>query len=48
MRTILDDAVNSKSRVGLGTMLAEIGREFGGVELGVVREKTSAEPADFE
>jgi hypothetical protein len=28
-------------------MLAAIGREFGGVELDIARDKSPAEPADF-
>jgi len=48
IRAILDEAVNPKGRVGLGSMLTAIGRDFGGVELDVERDKTPAEPANFE
>jgi antitoxin FitA len=34
-------------RVKLGSMLAEIGREVGGVELDIEREKTPTEPVDL-
>jgi plasmid stability protein len=47
IRAILDDAVNPKENPGLGSMLAAIGREFGGVELDIARDKSPAEPADF-
>ncbi|HEY4173711.1 MAG TPA: plasmid stabilization protein [Rhodopila sp.] len=48
IRAILDDAVNPRDRVGLGSMLTAIGRDFGGVDLDITRDKTQAEPADFE
>ena len=48
IRTILDDTVNPQPRPGLGTMLAAIGRDLGGVDLEIVRDETAAEPADFE
>jgi plasmid stability protein len=48
IRAILDDAVNPRERVGLGSMLTAIGRDFGGVDLDIERDKTPAEPANFE
>ena len=48
IRAILDEAVDAKGRIGLGSMLTAIGRDFGGVELDVERDKTPAEPANFE
>lgn len=48
VRAILDDAVNPDREIGLGSMLTAIGREFGGVDLAVSRDKTPAEPAIFE
>ncbi len=48
IRVILDDAVNPAKQRGLGSMLAAIGRDFGGVELDVVRDRTEPEPATFE
>jgi plasmid stability protein len=48
VRAILDDAVSPKEKIGLGSMLAAIGRDFGGVDLDVARDSTPAEPADFE
>lgn len=47
VRAILDDAVNSDKKLGLGSMLAAIGRDFGGINLAATRDKTPAEPADF-
>jgi len=48
IRAILDDTVNPRERVGLGSMLTAIGRDFGGVDLAIARDKTQAEPANFE
>ena len=48
VRAILDDAVSPRHKVGLGSMLAAIGREFGGVDLDITRDRTPAEPASFE
>jgi plasmid stability protein len=48
VRAILDAAVNPKDRVGLGSMLASIGRDFGGVDLDIERDTTQPEPATFE
>ena len=47
IRASLDDAVNPRERIGLGSMLTAIGRDFGGVELDIERDKTPAEPANF-
>jgi len=49
VRRILDEAV--RPRTGLGTALARIGQELGGVddlELKLQRDKTPIEPATFE
>ena len=48
IRAILDAAVLPEERVKLGTMLAEIGRELGGVDLVIERDKTPTEPISFE
>jgi antitoxin FitA len=48
IRAILDDAVLPERRVKLGTMLAEIGREVGWVDLEIERDKTPTEPISFE
>jgi plasmid stability protein len=48
IRAILDAAVLPEERVKLGTILAEIGREIGGVDLEIERDKTPTEPISFE
>jgi plasmid stability protein len=48
IRDILEAAVRPARRVRLGSLLAEIGREAGGVELEIERDKTPAEPISFE
>ncbi|OJA78268.1 plasmid stability protein [Burkholderia ubonensis] len=48
VRDILEKAVRPEGRVKLGTLLAEIGREIGGVDLDIQRDKTPAEPMNFE
>ncbi|KVN86599.1 plasmid stability protein [Burkholderia ubonensis] len=48
VRDILEKAVRPEGRVKLGTLLAEIGREIGGVDLDIQRDKTPTEPMNFE
>ncbi|AOJ96553.1 Arc family DNA-binding protein [Burkholderia multivorans] len=48
VRDILEQAVLSEGRVKLGTLLAEIGREAGGVDLDIQRDKTPTDPISFE
>ncbi|MBF5009988.1 FitA-like ribbon-helix-helix domain-containing protein [Burkholderia pseudomultivorans] len=48
VRDILEQAVLSEGRVKLGTLLAEIGREAGGVDLDIRRDKTPTDPMSFE
>jgi plasmid stability protein len=48
VRAILDDAVSPKGKLGLGSMLAAIGRDLGGVDLDIARDRAHAEPANFE
>lgn len=47
IRDILERAVNPPDRIRLGSELAAIGREFGGIELDIERDKTPVEPLDF-
>jgi plasmid stability protein len=47
IRAILDATVNPKRRIGLGSMLTAIGRDFGGVDLHIEWDKTQVEPASF-
>ena len=48
IRLILENAVQPEGRVKLGTLLAKIGREAGGVDLAIQRDKTPAEPISLE
>ncbi|GFN47203.1 FitA-like ribbon-helix-helix domain-containing protein [Candidatus Regiella insecticola] len=48
IRIILENAVRSSGRIKLGSLLAEIGREVGGVDLEIERDKTPTEPMSFE
>lgn len=48
IRAILESAVRPEGRIKLGTLLAEIGREVGGIELEIERDRTLAEPMSFE
>jgi antitoxin FitA len=48
IRAILENAVRPESRIKLGSLLAEIGREVGGVELDLARDRAVREPISFE
>jgi plasmid stability protein len=48
IRAIPDEAVSPRQKIVLGSMLAAIGRDFGGVELDIARDRTPADPANFE
>ena len=48
VRAILEHALNPGSQPGLGSMLAAIGRDLGGVDLDIARDRTLSEPAKFE
>jgi plasmid stability protein len=48
IRAILESAVRPEGRIKLGSLLAEIGREAGGVDLEIERDRTLAEPMSFE
>jgi plasmid stability protein len=47
-RKILDEAVRPATRIKLGSALAQLVRECGGVDLDISRDKTPAEPIDLE
>lgn len=47
IRAILENAVRPEGRVKLGSLLAEIASEAGGVDLEIERDKTVAEPISF-
>ena len=48
MRRILDNAVRPSGRLRIGSELAALGRKYGGVELRIERDKSPAEPIDFD
>ena len=48
IRAILECAVRPEGRIKLGSLLAEIGREAGGVDLQIERDRTPTEPVSFE
>ncbi|MEX3630133.1 MAG: Arc family DNA-binding protein [Burkholderia sp.] len=48
IRAILESAVRPEGRIKLGSLLAEIGHEVGGVDLEIERDRTPAEPVSFE
>ena len=48
IRAIIEDAVRPQERIKLGSELAAIGREFGGVELDIDRDITPAGTVRFE
>ena len=47
VRAILDEAVRPPERVKLGSALAALGREFGGLDLDISRDKTPAAPIEI-
>lgn len=48
IRVILESAARPEGRIKLGSLLAEIGLQSGGVDLDIQRDKTSTEPMRFE
>ena len=48
IRAILDNTVRPDNRIKLGSLLAKIGLEVGGVDLEIERDKLSNEPLSFE
>jgi plasmid stability protein len=48
IREIIENAVRPQERIKLGSELAAIGREFGGVDLDVARDETPAGTVSFE
>jgi plasmid stability protein len=47
VRAILEEAVSPPERVRVGSLLAEIAREVGGVDLDVDRDRTPRDPIDL-
>lgn len=48
IRKILEDAVRPDERVKIGSALAALASQFGGIELDVSRDQTPTDPARFE
>jgi plasmid stability protein len=48
VQAILEQAVRPEGRILLGSLLAEIGRQAGGFDLNIERDKTPAKPMVFE
>lgn len=48
VREILEQAVRPGGRPRLGTLLAEIGREAGGFDFEMPRDRASTDPMSFE
>lgn len=48
IRIILENAARPEGRIKLGSLLSEIGREVGGVDLEIERDKTPTQPVSFE
>jgi plasmid stability protein len=48
IRAILHNSVRPTNRIKLGSLLAEIGLEVGGVDLEIQRDKSPTEPLSFE
>jgi antitoxin FitA len=48
IRAVLEEAVRLEVRLKLGSTIAALAREFGGVELEIRRDQRPVEPASFE
>jgi len=48
IRAILEDALRSEERLKIGSAIAALAGEFGGVELAIKRDQKPVEPAVFE
>lgn len=48
VRDILEQAVRPDGRPRLGTLLAEIGREAGGIDFEIQRDRSRTDPMSFE
>jgi plasmid stability protein len=47
IRLILEQAALPEARVKLGSLLADIGRRYGGVDLDITRDPSSTDPTMF-
>jgi len=48
VRAILESVARPEVRIKLGSLLAEIGQQVGGVELDIERDKLLTDPMSFE
>jgi plasmid stability protein len=48
VRAILESITRPEGRIKLGSLLAEIGQQAGGVDLETERDKSPSEPMSFE
>lgn len=48
IREILKQAIHPAKRLKIGSELAAFGRQMGGLDLDIIRDRTSPEPAEFE
>jgi plasmid stability protein len=48
VRAILESITRPEGRIKLGSLLAEIGQQAGGVDLEIERDKSPSEPMSFE
>lgn len=48
VRAILENVARPEGRIKLGSLLAEIGQQAGGVDLEIERDKSPSEPLGFE
>jgi antitoxin FitA len=48
VRAILESIARPEGRIKLGSLLAEIGQQAGGVDLAIERDKSPAEPMPLE
>lgn len=48
VRAILENVARPESRIKLGSLLAEIGQQAGGVDLEIECDRSPAEPMSFE
>jgi antitoxin FitA len=47
VRAILDEAARPSERIKLGSALAALGRQFGGLDFDVARDRTPAAPIEL-
>ena len=47
IRQILEETVSQGAEMGLGSQLAALGRQYGGIDIKFTRDPRPVEPADF-